>query len=95
MTNAELTDWIIQYETEGLDEEDTIALFQELIDTGQAWLLQGSYGRTAHELIQGGHCTLGEVRRSNAYGGYVPSRDEVKPGSPGSPEFVAARWVQS
>ena len=88
MINA---DAIIQYESEGLGEEETNALFQELIDSGQAWLFQGGYGRAAHDLIQGGYCTLGEVGRCDYYGNYIPSRYEVEPGSPGSPEFVAAR----
>jgi hypothetical protein len=50
-------DAIIAYENGELDEENTIALFQRLIDSGLAWRLQGHYGRTAAELIRAGICS--------------------------------------
>ncbi len=53
-----LADRIIAYESGAMEtEEEVIALFQELIDSGLAWTLQGSYGRMAQSLIQAGHCT--------------------------------------
>jgi hypothetical protein len=51
-----MIDKIIAYEEGTLDEGETIALFQTLIDTGTAWILQGSYGRTAAALIEAGRC---------------------------------------
>ena len=48
---------LIEYENGNLDEYDTAHLFQMLINTGLAWTLQGSYGRTAMDLIKGGLCT--------------------------------------
>ena len=52
----DLTSQMMEYEEEGLDEEQTIELFQSLIDTGMVWELQGHYGRTAMYLIDNGYC---------------------------------------
>lgn len=39
-----------------------LAAWQQLINTGVAWTLQGWFGRTAAALIEAGHCTApGEV----------------------------------
>ena len=47
-------DKIIAYESGELSNEQTIELFSELIKNGQAWSLQGSYGRMAVSLIEQG-----------------------------------------
>ena len=52
---------IIEYESGEMDETDAIALFQELIDDGTVWKLQGSYGRTAKALIEAELCTIAEA----------------------------------
>jgi hypothetical protein len=49
-------DQIIAYENGELSDEESIALFQQLIDSDMAWSLQGSYGRTARALLTAGHC---------------------------------------
>ena len=53
----DLVDNIMAYEQGDLDTADTINLFAYLIKTGQAYSLQGHYGRTARALIEGGYIT--------------------------------------
>lgn len=48
---------ILAFENGELDDEGILALFAELIRTGTVWGLQGSYGRTAKGLIEGGWIT--------------------------------------
>lgn len=52
---------IMEYEQGDMSEDDTIAFFQALIDSGMAWKLQGHYGRTAQQLIEAGYCTAKAV----------------------------------
>ena len=53
-------DRIIRYEEGRLSCEEIIELFQELINDGSAWSLQGSYGRAALRLIEQGYCSVPE-----------------------------------
>lgn len=48
---------MIAWEQGDLGEEDTVKLFQHLVDTGLAYQLQGIYGRTAESLISQGYIT--------------------------------------
>ena len=49
-------DRMIAWEQGDLSNEETTVLFQELIDNGMAWKLQGCYGRQAAALIEAGYC---------------------------------------
>ena len=51
-----LVDQIIDYESGEMGEQEIIDFFQELIDLGMAWTLQGHYGRMAKSLIDQGLC---------------------------------------
>lgn len=73
------------------EPEDQLAAWQDLVDTGTAWRLEGSIGRQAMDLIEAGLIMLGPVGHRDFYGNYVPSRYEVEPGTKGSPEYVEAR----
>lgn len=47
-------DQLIAFEAGEMSRDDTLALFQGLVDTGDAWRLQGMYGRTAAMLLREG-----------------------------------------
>ena len=55
-----LVDDIIAYENGEMEWPRIVDFFQELIDSGHAWTLQGSYGRMAQSLIDDGECHLPE-----------------------------------
>jgi len=58
--NHDLLQRIIDFEEGNMEsEQEVIDFFQDLINTGMAWRLQGSYGRTAASLIDQGLVTDG------------------------------------
>ena len=48
---------IMAFESGEMTEEEVLEFFQDLVDTGMAWTLQGSYGRLAARLIESGLIT--------------------------------------
>jgi hypothetical protein len=90
-----MTDFSFLYD-EDASRSDVITGYQELIDTGEAWYLEGHVGRTAMDLIERGVCMLGPVSHKDHWGNVVPSRHDVRPGTVGSAEFIKdARSVPS
>jgi hypothetical protein len=71
--------------------EEQVAAYQSLINSGQAWRMEGSVGRTAMSLLESGDCVLGEQGYRDYWGNYVPSRYEVEPGTKGSVEYAEAK----
>jgi len=60
--STDLVGKIMDYEDGSMSEEEMIEFFQELIDSGLAWTLQGSYGRMAADFIKSGLCHVAEVK---------------------------------
>ena len=52
-----LTERIVSYEQGDLTEEQTIQLFQHLVDSGMIMSLQGYYHRFAAQLLEAGLIT--------------------------------------
>ena len=50
----QLVDQLIAYEEGQLTEDEEIALFEHLVETGTCWQLQGHYQRVAATLMEAG-----------------------------------------
>ena len=75
----------MDFENGELSEIAEIKLFQKLINSGDVWHLQGSYGRRAMQLLRERKCELATIPFRDAYGNRIPSRYEVITGESGSP----------
>lgn len=51
---TDLLEKLMRFEAGDMDEAETIDFFQDLVNTGMAWKLQGYYGRMAAHLIDQG-----------------------------------------
>lgn len=71
--------------------DEQVAAMQEAINNGSVWLMEGSMGRAAMDMLRAGCCMLGEESHRDYWGNRVPSRTEVKPGTVGSREYCEAR----
>ena len=57
---------------------------QESINSGQCWLREGFFGRTAVDALKDGACMLPEEQYYDYYGNLVPSRNDLKEDSTGT-----------
>ncbi len=78
-------------------EEDYYGSLQRAINSLEAWKFQGHYGRSMMDAIKAGRCMLGQESTHDYWGNFIPSRDQVEPGTKGSYRFVAehsgAEWA--
>jgi hypothetical protein len=51
---------ISSYENGDMSQDEEVVFFQELVDSGMAWHLQGHYGRHAMYLAEAGLVTITE-----------------------------------
>lgn len=56
MLQNNITEKIIDFEAGELEPGELTEFFQEIIDSGLIWELQGHYQRVAQDLIDGGQC---------------------------------------
>jgi len=73
---------------EDATEEEQVECYQRLVDSGDAWKLEGHVGRTAMNLIEHGAIMLGHRGHRDYWGNYVPARTDVQEGTKGSYQFV-------
>ena len=85
-------DDILAIESDDDSELDHYAALQRAINSGVAWSFQGSYGRAMMDAITEGRCCLGNSPARDYWGSYIPSRDEVQPGTKGSIDYVAHHY---
>lgn len=71
------------------------ATMQAMIDSGQAWRMEGSCGRQAMHYLEAGVCFLPETAHRDAYGNVVPPRTVLKAGTKGTLENAVAYWQEN
>lgn len=62
--------------------------WQRQVNDGSCWTSSGSIGRCASDLIDSGFLLLSPRSVRTWLGDELPSREQVRPGRPGSPRFV-------
>ena len=67
-----------------LQKETGYNEMQEMIYSGQAWLMPGSIGHQAMNALKSGACMLPLVRHRDYYGSAVPSRNDLPSGTAGT-----------
>ncbi|MCK5294186.1 MAG: hypothetical protein KAJ49_05995 [Arcobacteraceae bacterium] len=67
-------DDIIAFESGEMSEADMIKMFQRMVDTGQVWKFQGSYGRQAQSLLDAGLIQYPKKKTYDYYGNPIKTR---------------------
>jgi len=67
-----------------LQKQYGLTELQDYINSGLAWKLEGSYGRTAMSSLEDGACMLPMEQHKDYYGSTVPSRNDLKAGTKGT-----------
>ena len=75
-----------------LQDANGLKEMQDMINSGQAWLMEGSYGRAAMQNLELGACMLPEVRHKDYYGNPIPSRKDMVQGTKGTLEHSINFW---
>jgi hypothetical protein len=65
---------------------------QDMINSGQAWKMEGSYGREAMRLLESGVCMLPKKDTLTFYRNLVPSRDKLQAGTKGTFKNSQTFW---
>ena len=66
---------------------------QKMINSGECWKMEGSYGRSAMDLLETGVCMLPLMPRRDYYGNRVPSRKELRDGTKGTYKNCQNFWM--
>ena len=77
-----------------LQKQHGLDQLQDWINSGTAWLLEGSIGRQASQCLEQGSCMLPKSQHSDYWGSTVPSRDNLKPGSKGTYQNCVRFWTK-
>jgi len=72
---------IMAYEDGSLSEADTIKMFQEMVNDGSVWKLQGSYGRTAQAMLDAGVIQPPTKATTDYYGNKIPTKGQPPTGA--------------
>lgn len=70
-------------------EQPELQAYQKAIDSGIAFKLEGSWGRTTMDYLKSGLLLLPEKSFTDYWGNVIPAYTELQAGMFGTPEFVA------
>ena len=65
-------------ESYGMTEKDLKDTWQDLVNTGMAWKLQGWYGRQAQALLDEGIISYPSKKTYDYYGNPIPTKSQVR-----------------